>query len=716
MNINKISHSFLPKQNNKTTKKENNTNEQKIHHPINKKRVGAAVLAGLMLASINAAGKPSVATAETKYTGKSYIDTINPEEISYSIQPLTGNYIEQTDFSTQFLPVAEFYFPSAPEEVVLNLNENVPQNTNGNVIFDITNSPSAEMGEAATIGEIVDKTYSDALAKYDEETQGNVRNKIIDEIIQANPEVADYIMSQPPSAIDAYNEIENITLAPSGIEFITIPNVVVYQSQEVEKGNLTFSQQTYTHKPERETASVVGSSNYLLEGEYASLPDLIYGVYGDDLSTEAYRDILYAVVNAPENAEYFENVINKMNINEIMQSGNITDLNRTLEENTSGVMLNLTMPTVKTTKIIPNGYNQVNGDKEDIIYQISPAKVGSATEERNIELTSKGRSQKVSGDLYDLVDVLQFYSSPDGNGRFAEIDRNGWLILNDDINYFTPFATQIMQQVVYANLDIFTAPYEDENGVHPYGVFDVNNGYDVEGKSLEEIIENSTINIDRMNDFSFIDENGQCLFEDGTTLNLPQFIYRINYCEKGNETSVVTPPSTEPPTPPPTEPPCDPPPTVPPETEEPPTITPPPPTDCPPPPPNIGPEEPIPPATNIPVEEPEETPEPSCPTNPPSVPPETEAPPIIEETPAPSCPTNPPSVPTETEEPPTIEETPPSSSTQQPSCPTNPPSVPTETEEPPTIVHTPAPAETQEPSCSTTPPAEDVEVEEPPTL
>ena len=641
MNVNRIGQSLLPKLNLKKTKVENKKEESNLQLPINKKRVGAAILAGLMLTSLNSAVKPSTAQAETTYTGKSYIDTINPEDISYSIQPLNGAYIEQTDFSTPFLPVAEFYLPNEPDEIILNINEDVPLNKNGNAIFDITISSSPKMGEAATIGEIIDKTYSDVLAGYDEETRGNVRNKIIDEIVQANPAVSDYIATKQPSETDSYEEIETMNLSPSGIEFVSIPNIVVYQSQEDEIGRLSFSQFTYTHKPEMEMASVVGNSSYLLEGEYETLPDLIYGVYGDDISTEAYRDILYAVVNSPENAEYFENVINDMNINEIMQSGSITDINRTLEENTSGVMLNLTMPTVNTTRVVPNGYDIVGGKKEDIIYQISPAKVGSNDAERSILLSSKGDSAKQSGDVYDLVDVLQFYASPDGNGRFAEVDRNGWLILNDDISYFNPFATQIMQQVVYANLDIFTAPYEDESGVHPYGVFDVNNGYDVEGKTLEEIIENSTINTDRMNDFSFIDENGNCLFEQGVRLNLPQFNYRINYCEQSLDE--VETPTNPPPSNPPeeTQPPtgsCEPTPTVPLETENPPEIPPPTITTTPPP------ETEVPPViesgTDVPVDEPIETEEPTDDCEPtPVVPNQTED---VPEIPPPTLTTAPP--------------------------------------------------------------------------
>ena len=54
-----------------------------------------------MLASINSQGKPNVAKAETTYTGQSYIDTINTEETSYSMQPLNGVYIEQSEFSKQ---------------------------------------------------------------------------------------------------------------------------------------------------------------------------------------------------------------------------------------------------------------------------------------------------------------------------------------------------------------------------------------------------------------------------------------------------------------------------------------------------------------------------------------------------------------------------------------------------------------------------------------
>ncbi len=416
------------------------------------------------------------------------------------------------------------------------------KNENGAILYSIK--------EEKTLNEIIDEVYSDALSNYGEESEkAAVRNKMIDEMIQSNPTLSKNINGEAKS----YEELgdKKITADLAGSKMLNIPTAIVYQSygDEVVRTEFYNSQKTYT--PSSETASVVKGTEILFDDEYGSFEELIYGTYGEDISNEAYRDIAYAIVNSPSNSPEFEVVLDDMNFNELAQAGSINDVNRL-----NDTMIGLEMPVVTTLSSTAKNINVRGGNKDGIIFQLSPAAVNEGENDRVIEIKSNTDGILTSGEVMTLKDVVQYYSSPDGKGRFATV-QDGKTVLNDRVNYVKEFASQIMQQVVYANLDIFTAEYEDKDGVHKYGLFDVNPDYDTNEKSIEEIISNSQINIQRMNNYSFVDENGNSKFDEGTELKLPQFNYRINTCEKlgmaiqkpvAQEPEVITPTDIEEPT------------------------------------------------------------------------------------------------------------------------------------------------------------------------
>ncbi len=503
--------------------------------------IGTAVLIGVPISSCSYTPTlPAVNNIDdSELEKKSSIDTL--DSIAQEIAALNANTssdkISLSDISLISVPVSELYLTSTSEVVEINPNENLPANENGTIIVTITEDESEEIDEGSTLGEIIEKVYSEALDKYEGEERTAIYNKLIDETIQANPSLSQYIADELGEDAASYEDIASLNLYKGSTSndetldtrLLTMPTALVYQVQGKDSYNYGYNYSTYTYSPEDETASVIKDSDNLIDGEYSSISDLIYAQYGEDISDEAYRDILYAIVNSPENASEFEYVIDEMNFNDIVTTANITDLNRTLDENTSDMLLGLSLPSVATLKTSSNIAEDTSADKDAIIYQISPAAVVDGQDDKVITLTDKA-SDMEAGDVYTLKDVLQYYSSPDGNGRFANVV-DGELILNSDVNYVDEFAINILQQVAYANLDIFTAEYEDENGTYKYGIFDVNEGYDTEGKSLEEIIQNSTINIGRLMRYSFVDEDGISKFEDGVTLNLPQFNYRLNEAE-----------------------------------------------------------------------------------------------------------------------------------------------------------------------------------------
>ena len=76
--------------------------------------------------------------------------------------------------------------------------------------------------------------------------------------------------------------------------------------------DLDFSTSFTNYIPNTQTASIVKASDDLLENEYKSFSDMVYGVYGKDISNEAYRDIVYAIVNSPANAYEFEKALDEI--------------------------------------------------------------------------------------------------------------------------------------------------------------------------------------------------------------------------------------------------------------------------------------------------------------------------------------------------------------------------------------------------------------------
>ena len=457
------------------------------------------------------------------------------------------------DVSTITVPVSEFYFTNSDGVVTLYPNKNLPKNNEGTVIVTITDKSSNEATSGNTLNEIIPKIYSDVLNSYNEDEQASIKNKIIDEIIQSNPSLAQYISEELGDKARSYEKISGLdlyngNLGNSGIldtRLLIMPNVIAYQVQGENPENSKFVISSSLYTPSSNSASVIKDGSELLDGEYSSFSKMIYGEYGNDISDEAYRDIVYAVVNSPENAVEFEAVLDQMDFNEIINTANINDLNRTLDENTDKEMLGIFLPSVTTLRTAANNADVKSGNRDGIVYQISPAAVVDGQNDLSVSIVDNTNEDGLmkDGQVFKLADVLQFYNSPDGNGRFAIVS-NGKLYLNNDVNYVGEFATQILQQVVFANLDIFASEYEDNNGIYKYGVFDVDKNYDTEGKSIDDILEHSTINIDRLMSYSFVDENGISKFENGVKLNLPQFNYRINECDalKDGNSSIVNPP------------------------------------------------------------------------------------------------------------------------------------------------------------------------------
>ena len=461
--------------------------------------------------------------------GQENPSAVDPSGQLGALEAAKGNAdgkIIPVDVSFMAMPVTEFYFTSADKVVTLKPNEELPRNSKGTVLVTITDDDSERIDEGNTLDEIIRKVYSDALDGYDEEEQAAIVNKFIDETIQANPSLAKYIRDELGDNITNYDQIANLNLYKGKTSIdqtldtrvLTMPTSVVYQVQGQEPDSISFSNSSSVYTPVNETASIIKGSDDLLDGEYASFSDMIYANYGEDISNEAYRDIVYAVVNSPLNAVEFEYVIDNMNVNDLIKTGNITDLNRTLNANTDKEMFGISLPSVATLRDVSSIADVDTAKKNGIVYQISPSAFIDGQDDLSISITNNDNKDgtKKPGDVFDAIDILQYYTSPDGNGRFAVVDEDGKLVLNSDVNYSEVFASQILQQFAYANINIFAAPYEDEDGnVYDYGVFDVNSGYDTKGKSLEDILANSKINIGRLLSYSFVDENGQSKFEDG---------------------------------------------------------------------------------------------------------------------------------------------------------------------------------------------------------
>ena len=624
-----------------------------------------------------------------------------------------GNKLDLVDIGFVSMPVSEFYMTNKGDSVIFHPNSELPRNEEGAVIVTIVPAGEADSPvEGCFLSEIISNVYGD-LSQFNGTERSNIESKLVDEIVQANPELAKYIKAELGDNIRDYDDVLSLDLYAGSsskdqtldTRLLIMPETIFYEVQGIQNPDEEFCYSTLTYSPSFESGSLVKDSDELLDGEYASIPDMIYAAYGEDISDEAYRDILYAIVNSPANADKFEETLGKKNFNEILYTESVHDLNRTLEENMSDVILDIQLPSVTTHRTQSHSAVLTDGCPKEIISQISPASTATNRNDLRIEINDKvGEMQ--DGEVFKLIDVLQYYASPDGNGRFAYV-HEGNLEMNYDVNYADQFANQILKQVVHANLDIFLAPYEDESGFHNYGVFDIAPGADIEGKSIEQMVADGSlvINESRMMNYSFVDANGKSILPDGETLELPQFNYNISVCEKKpacevekpteptkptrqtepttpTETEPTTPTETEPTTPTETEPttPTETEPTTPTETE--PTCDPEP-TE-----PTVPEEEPTLPTDTVPTT-PTET-EPTVPTDTQPTEPEIEIPtqPSATDTP-PVEPTSEPDLPSN----PTGEEVDPVDPTQTPTeTPTQEPTgVPTEA---PTEVPTETPTET----------------------
>ena len=578
-------------------------------------RVGAGVFSVLSLTSTLSGCKadttlPVTTQLEETVTQQQSLDILG----SMLDAQHTSGKTPLVDVGFVSMPVTEFYFTNAGQEVIYYPDKDIPTNDAGSVIVTITERESDREIEGNTLNEIIEKVYTDALISLPPDEQIALRNKIIDEVIQANPALSEYINSELGEDADSYEAIANLNLYSGSsssdetldIRALSMPTQIVYMSQGQGPTTVDNTHSMNTYVPVINSGSVVRGEDNLMDGEFSSFSDMIYSAYGDDLTDEAYRDIVYAVVNAPQNAEEFEYVLDDMNLLDLFSVGNIHDLNRVIEANTDDLLLDITLPSVTTLRTVTGNAVVDYGSKSAPIYQISPSAPVNGLNDRAIALKDKD-GQMQAGDVYELRHVLQYYYSPNGQGRFAHVDENGTFWVQEGVSYWDEFDTNIMQQVVYANPNIFAAPYEDANGYYPYGVFNVNDGYDTTGKSLDEIIQNSSIDLERMWNYSFVDANGESLFEDGVELNLPQFNYRIN---KGAVASTKPSEPTKPTSPEDTpEPPCDDDPTFPTVPEDEPTIpddTPEPPCDDEPTFPTVPEDEP-----EIPVVTPQPTPQPS---------------------------------------------------------------------------------------------------------
>ena len=527
-------------------------------------RAKKAALAALILASTVPLTTCSTDKVPVNNQDENAIEQDNKSQSTDSMSQLealeaakdAGNgKIVLADTSFMAMPVTEFYFTNADRVVTLKPNAELPRNDRGTVLVTITDGESDRIDEGNTLNEIINKVYSDALDGYDEEEKAAIVNKFIDEIVQANPSLAKYIQNEMGDDITNYEQIGSLNLYTGDsskdqtldTRLLTMPTSVVYQVQGQEPESVLFANSASVYTPVNDKVSIIKDSDDLLDGEYSSFSDMIYANYGEDISDEAYRDIVYSIVNSPLNAVEFEYVIDEMNINDLIKTGNITDLNRTLNANTDKEMFGISLPSVATLRNVSSIANVDSARKNGIVYQISPSAFLDGQDDLTLLIKSNTNEDGTMnpGDVFKAVDILQFYTSPDGNGRFAYVDEDGVLQINKDINYEEAFASQILQQFVYANLGVFAAPYEDAQGnTYDYGVFDVNKGFDVKGKSLDEILANSTINVDRLFDYSFVDKDGESRFEEGVKLNLPQFNYRINNCARLTTPTTPTQPTT----------------------------------------------------------------------------------------------------------------------------------------------------------------------------
>ena len=112
------------------------------------------------------------------------------------------------------LPISEFYLTNVEGQQKLYPNKNLTRNEEGTIIVTISNKETNKDKESGnTLNEIIEEVYSEALSKYeDEQERANIKNKMIDEIIQANPSLAEYIGKELGQDVANYEKIGDLDL------------------------------------------------------------------------------------------------------------------------------------------------------------------------------------------------------------------------------------------------------------------------------------------------------------------------------------------------------------------------------------------------------------------------------------------------------------------------------------------------------------------------
>jgi len=252
--------------------------------------------------SVNQSEQQAQGSQETLDQMGANLDAANP----------AGSKISLVDVGFVSMPVTEFYFTNVKGQVVYTPDKDLPRNDQGSVIVTITEEKSEDVSEGNTLGEIFAKTYSEAIDAQDPEYVDFLRNKFIDEVIQANPSLSRYVHLELGDNADSYDDIASLNLYQGksssdqalDTRLLIIPDIV-YQVQGTEKDDVTFCQSSNTYAPSINSASIVKGEDQLLDGEYSSFADMVHSAYGEDINDEAYIKQLTGYKN------YISNITNK---------------------------------------------------------------------------------------------------------------------------------------------------------------------------------------------------------------------------------------------------------------------------------------------------------------------------------------------------------------------------------------------------------------------
>ncbi|MBR6162783.1 hypothetical protein IKQ26_02665, partial [bacterium] len=469
---------------------------------------GAKAAAAMMAAAITVASPANVTASALQ----SPIDKT-------PITPYTD--VERT------IPAASiFYFENGVQD---NIIRSVYED--GDNIVTLTDEPSSDIHKASTLREIIDKAYNYASFANSEEELESLRNKCAAEIINANP----CIISQKTNASDLTKDIDFSEVLDMPLQYydgpaeILIPNEVPFQQAPLR--NQSYAEDQLTWTPSANQANVNPNNPNPKEHTYASLEDLVENEYKTHKMTEAdKRLIISKILQIPANTSlYEEDLTEPMEI-----TGTVDDARRFAKYNTAEKE-GIELPVVVTAHSVENGasanISKAALDKaleDGLTWQLYP--VGYNGERNNMEYdlgaTNRANFTISKGDIIDLTSALQFYIDPVTGQRYTTIDnKTGAYALQTSTASSKMVSDEIAKQIVYDNLHIYAAP-QDINGRHfEYGAFDVNKGYDTTDKSIEEIIQNSTLNLDRAKAIKFVDGEGKSRLPEGTKFHLVDFDY-----------------------------------------------------------------------------------------------------------------------------------------------------------------------------------------------